>query len=260
MKVDSNTPAVVTGGASGLGAATARALAAKGAKVAIFDLQEEKGKAVAEEIGGVFCEVNVTDDASVDAGFAKAREAHGQERILVNCAGTGNAIKTASRSKEDGSIRHFPLEAFNWIIQINLVGTFRCIAKSAAGMLTLEPLEDGERGAIVNTASVAAEDGQIGQAAYSASKGGVVGMTLPSARDLMGEGIRVNTILPGIFNTPLMNAAPPQVKEALAASVPFPKRLGNAEEYAMLAMTMIECGYFNGEDVRLDGAIRMAPR
>ncbi|MCT2559674.1 SDR family NAD(P)-dependent oxidoreductase [Tsuneonella sp. YG55] len=260
MKVDSNTAAVVTGGASGLGAATARALAAKGAKVAIFDLQEEKGKAVAEEIGGVFCEVNVTDDASVDAGFARAREAHGQERILVNCAGTGNAIKTASRSKEDGSIRHFPLEAFNWIIQINLVGTFRCIAKSAAGMLTLDPMDDGERGAIVNTASVAAEDGQIGQAAYSASKGGVVGMTLPIARDLMGEGIRVNTILPGIFDTPLMNAAPPQVKEALAASVPFPKRLGRSEEYAMLAMCMIENGYFNGEDVRLDGAIRMAPR
>jgi NAD(P)-dependent dehydrogenase (short-subunit alcohol dehydrogenase family) len=260
MKVDSNTAAVVTGGASGLGAATARALAAKGAKVAIFDLQEEKGKAVAEEIGGVFCEVNVTDDASVDAGFAKARAAHGQERILVNCAGTGNAIKTASRSKEDGSIKHFPLEAFNWIIQINLVGTFRCIAKSAAGMLTLDPMDDGERGAIVNTASVAAEDGQIGQAAYSASKGGVVGMTLPIARDLMGEGIRVNTILPGIFDTPLMNAAPPQVKEALAASVPFPKRLGRSEEYAMLAMCMIENGYFNGEDVRLDGAIRMAPR
>ena len=260
MKVDSNTAAVVTGGASGLGAATARALAAKGAKVAIFDLQAEKGEAVAAEIGGVFCEVNVTDDASVDAGFAKAREAHGQERILVNCAGTGNAIKTASRSKTDGSIKHFPLDAFNWIIQINLVGTFRCIAKSAAGMLTLEPLEDGERGAIVNTASVAAEDGQMGQAAYSASKGGVVGMTLPIARDLMSEGIRVNTILPGIFNTPLMNAAPQAVKDALAASVPFPKRLGNAEEYAMLAMTMIECGYFNGEDVRLDGAIRMAPR
>jgi NAD(P)-dependent dehydrogenase (short-subunit alcohol dehydrogenase family) len=260
MIVDSNTAAVVTGGASGLGAATARALAAKGAKVAIFDLQAEKGEEVAREIGGVFCEVNVTDDASVDAGFAKAREAHGQERILVNCAGTGNAIKTASRSKTDGSIKHFPLDAFNWIIQINLVGTFRCIAKSAAGMLTLEPGEDGERGAIVNTASVAAEDGQMGQAAYSASKGGVVGMTLPIARDLMSEGIRVNTILPGIFNTPLMNAAPQAVKDALAASVPFPKRLGNAEEYAMLAMTMIECGYFNGEDVRLDGAIRMAPR
>jgi NAD(P)-dependent dehydrogenase (short-subunit alcohol dehydrogenase family) len=260
MKVDSNTVAVVTGGASGLGAATARALAAKGAKVTIFDLQAEKGEAVAKEIGGVFCEVNVTDDASVDAGFEKARAAHGQERILVNCAGTGNAIKTASRSKTDGSIKHFPLDAFNWIIQINLVGTFRCIAKSAAGMLTLDPQEDGERGAIVNTASVAAEDGQMGQAAYSASKGGVVGMTLPIARDLMSEGIRVNTILPGIFNTPLMNAAPQAVKDALAASVPFPKRLGNAEEYAMLAMTMIECGYFNGEDVRLDGAIRMAPR
>ena len=260
MKVDNNTAAVVTGGASGLGAATARALAAKGAKVAIFDLQAEKGEAVAREIGGVFCEVNVTDDASVDAGFEKARAAHGQERILVNCAGTGNAIKTASRSKTDGSIKHFPLDAFNWIIQINLVGTFRCIAKSAAGMLTLDPLVDGERGAIVNTASVAAEDGQMGQAAYSASKGGVVGMTLPIARDLMSEGIRVNTILPGIFNTPLMNAAPQQVKDALAASVPFPKRLGNAEEYALLAMCMIENGYFNGEDVRLDGAIRMAPR
>ncbi len=184
MKLDSTVAAVVTGGASGLGAATARALAAKGVKVAIFDLQEEKGLAMAAEIGGVFCEVNVTDDASVDAGFAKAREAHGQERILVNCAGTGNAIKTASRSKEDGSIKHFPLDAFNWIIQINLVGTFRCIAKSAAGMMTLDPQEDGDRGAIVNTASVAAEDGQIGQAAYSASKGGVVGMTLPIARDL----------------------------------------------------------------------------
>jgi NAD(P)-dependent dehydrogenase (short-subunit alcohol dehydrogenase family) len=260
MIVDNNTAAVVTGGASGLGAATARALAAKGAKVAIFDLQAEKGEEIAREIGGVFCEVNVTDDASVDAGFTKARAAHGQERILVNCAGTGNAIKTASRSKTDGSIKHFPLDAFNWIIQINLVGTFRCIAKSAAGMLTLDPQEDGERGAIVNTASVAAEDGQMGQAAYAASKGGVVGMTLPIARDLMSEGIRVNTILPGIFNTPLMNAAPQAVKDALAASVPFPKRLGNAEEYAMLAMTMIECGYFNGEDVRLDGAIRMAPR
>jgi NAD(P)-dependent dehydrogenase (short-subunit alcohol dehydrogenase family) len=260
MEVGSNTPAVVTGGASGLGEATARALAAKGAKVAIFDLQEEKGKKVAAEIGGVFCECNVTDEASVDAAFAKAREAHGQERILVNCAGTGNAIKTASRSKTDGSIKHFPLDAFNWIIQINLVGTFRCIAKSAAGMLTLDPLDDGDRGAIVNTASVAAEDGQIGQAAYSASKGGVVGMTLPIARDLSGEGIRVNTILPGIFNTPLLAAAPQNVKDALGASVPYPKRLGEPQEYANLAMCMIENGYFNGEDVRLDGAIRMAPR
>ncbi|MEY3906005.1 MAG: hypothetical protein RIR59_828, partial [Pseudomonadota bacterium] len=152
MKLDSSISAVVTGGASGLGAATARALAAKGVKVALFDLQVEKGEALAKELGGVFCEVNVTDDASVDAGFAKARAAIGQERILVNCAGTGNAMKTASRSKEDGSIKHFPLDAFNWIVQINLVGTFRCIAKSAAGMMTLPVLEDGDRGAIVNTA------------------------------------------------------------------------------------------------------------
>lgn len=261
MEIGANTPAVVTGGASGLGEATARALAAKGVKVAIFDLQEEKGLKVASEIGGIFCEVNVTEDASVDAGFAKAREAHGQERILVNCAGTGNAIKTAKRDRNTGEISHFPLDAFNWLIQINLVGTFRCIAKSAAGMMSVDPLsEDGDRGAIVNTASVAGEDGQIGQAAYSASKGGVIGMTLPIARDLMQEGIRVNTILPGIFETPLMAAAPPQVKEALAASVPFPKRLGHPEEYAHLAMTMIENGYFNGEDVRLDGSIRMAPR
>ncbi len=259
MKLSSSVSAVITGGASGLGEATARALAAKGVKVALFDMNAEKGEAVAKDIGGVFCKVNVTSDAEVDAGFEKARAAHGQERILVNCAGTGNAAKTAGRDRNTGEIKHFPLDAFNMIIQINLIGTFRCIAKSAAGMLTLEPV-DGERGAIVNTASVAAEDGQMGQAAYSASKGGVVGMTLPIARDLAGEGIRVNTILPGIFNTPLMNAAPPQVKEALAASVPFPKRLGNAEEYASLALEMITNGYFNGEDVRLDGSIRMAPR
>jgi NAD(P)-dependent dehydrogenase (short-subunit alcohol dehydrogenase family) len=252
--------AVVTGGASGLGAATARLLASHGVKVAIFDMNAEKGEAVAAELGGVFCNVNVTDDASVDAGFAKARAAIGQERILINCAGTGNAIKTASRSKEDGSIKHFPLDAFDRIIQINLVGTFRCIAKSAAGMMSLPPMENGERGAIVNTASVAAEDGQIGQAAYSASKGGVVGMTLPIARDLSSEGIRVNTILPGIFNTPLLQGAPQPVKDALGAQVPFPKRLGNPEEYASLAVEMCRNSYFNGEDVRLDGAIRMAPR
>ena len=260
MKLDSSIAAVVTGGASGLGEATARALAAQGVKVALFDMNAEKGEQVAAEIGGTFCKVNVTSDADVDAGFAKARAAHGQERILVNCAGTGNAVKTASRDKATGAVKHFPLDSFDKIIQINLVGTFRCIAKSAAGMLTLDPLEDGERGAIVNTASVAAEDGQMGQAAYSASKGGVVGMTLPIARDLMGEGIRVNTILPGIFNTPLLQGAPDNVKAALAASVPFPKRLGMPAEYAQLALTMITCGYFNGEDVRLDGAIRMAPR
>jgi NAD(P)-dependent dehydrogenase (short-subunit alcohol dehydrogenase family) len=257
MKLDSTIVAVVTGGASGLGEATARALSAQGLRVALFDLNEAKGEIVAREIGGVFCKVDVTSDEAVDAGFAKARAAHGQERILVNCAGVGNAIKTASRSKTTGEIKHFPLDAFNFIIQINLVGTFRCIAKSAAGMLSLDPLPDGERGAIVNTASVAAEDGQMGQAAYSASKGGVVGMTLPIARDLSGEGIRVNTILPGIFDTPLMNVAPPAVKDALGASVPFPKRLGNPAEYASLALEMCRNPYFNGEDVRLDGAIRM---
>jgi len=252
--------AVVTGGASGLGEATARALAAEGVRVAIFDRDAARGEAVAADIGGMFAHVDVTSDTSVDAGFAAARGQHGQERILINCAGVGNAVKTASRARETGEIRHFPLDAFNMIIQINLIGTFRCIAKSAAGMLTLEAMDDGERGCIVNTASVAAEDGQMGQAAYSASKGGVVGMTLPIARDLMSEGIRVNTILPGIFNTPLMNAAPDNVKAALAASVPFPKRLGNAPEYASLALEMCRNSYFNGEDVRLDGAIRMAPR
>jgi NAD(P)-dependent dehydrogenase (short-subunit alcohol dehydrogenase family) len=260
MKLDSSISAVITGGASGLGAATARALAAKGVKVALFDMNVEKGEALAAELGGVFCKVNVTSDDEVDAGFAKARAANGQERILVNCAGIGNAIKTASRSKEDGSIKHFPISAFEFIVQVNLIGTFRCIAKSAAGMLTLDPMEDGLRGAMVNTASVAAEDGQIGQAAYAASKGGVVGMTLPIARDLMQEGIRVNTILPGIFDTPLLAAAPQNVRDALAASVPFPKRLGRPEEYANLALCMIETDYFNGEDVRLDGGIRMAPR
>jgi NAD(P)-dependent dehydrogenase (short-subunit alcohol dehydrogenase family) len=253
--------AVVTGGASGLGAATARRLAGEGVKVAIFDRDAARGQAVAAEVGGTFAHVDVTDEASVDAGFAAARAALGQERILVNCAGTGNAIKTASRSRETGEIKHFPLDAFTLIIQINLVGTFRCIAKSAAGMMSLPPLdESGERGVIINTASVAAEDGQIGQAAYSASKGGVVGMTLPIARDLSAEGIRVNTILPGIFNTPLLQAAPQNVKDALGASVPFPKRLGMPEEYASLALEMCRNSYFNGEDVRLDGAIRMAPR
>jgi NAD(P)-dependent dehydrogenase (short-subunit alcohol dehydrogenase family) len=260
MKLDSSISAVITGGASGLGEAAARALAATGVKVALFDLNQEKGEALAQELGGVFCKVNVTSDADVDAGFAKARAAIGQERILINCAGIGSAIKTASRSKDSGEIKHFPLDAFDKVIQINLIGTFRCIAKSAAGMLTLSPLEDGERGAIVNTGSVAAQDGQVGQAAYSASKAGVAGMTLTIARDLSSEGVRINTILPGIFSTPLMNAAPDNVKAALAASVPFPKRLGNPPEFASLALEMCRNGYFNGEVVRLDGAIRMAPR
>ncbi|HEY6642146.1 SDR family NAD(P)-dependent oxidoreductase [Povalibacter sp.] len=261
MLLSNSIAAVITGGASGLGAATARALAAHGVKVAIFDMNADKGTALAQELGGIFCKVDVTSDADVDTGFAQARAAIGQERILVNCAGTGNAFKTVSRDKQTGEIKHFPLHAFDKIIQINLIGTFRCIAKSAAGMVTLQPLDpQGERGVIINTASVAAEDGQMGQAAYSASKAGVVGMTLPIARDLMSEGIRVNTILPGIFDTPLMQGAPENVKTALAASVPFPKRLGLPEEYASLAVEMCRNSYFNGEDVRLDGAIRMAPR
>ena len=260
MKLDSTIAAVVTGGASGLGEATARQLAAKGVKVAIFDLQAEKGMAVAAEIGGIFCEVNVTSDESVDAGFAKARAAHGQERILVNCAGTGNAIKTAGRSKEDGSIKHFPLDAFDRIIQINLVGTFRCIAKSAAGMLTLDPMEDGERGAMVNTASVAAEDGQMGQAAYSASKGGVVAMTLPMARELSRFGIRVMTVAPGIFWTPMVDGMSEDVQKSLSASIPFPARLGKPEEFADTVAFILQNRYLNGETIRLDGAVRLAPK
>jgi NAD(P)-dependent dehydrogenase (short-subunit alcohol dehydrogenase family) len=260
MKLDNSITAVITGGASGLGEATARRLAGRGVKVALFDLNAERGEALARELGGVFCRVDVTSEEQVDAGFARARDAVGQERILVNCAGTGNAIKTASRDKTTGEIRHYPTHAFDKIIQINLVGNFRCLAKSAAGMMTLPALSGNERGVIINTASVAAEDGQIGQAAYAASKAGLVGMTLPIARDLMNEGIRVNTIMPGIFNTALLQALPDNVKDALAASVPFPKRLGEPDEYAALAEFMIVTEYFNGESVRLDGGIRMAPR
>lgn len=257
MRLSADVAAVVTGGASGLGAATARALRGHGVKVAIFDRDEERGRATAGEIGATFCRVDVTSDESVEEGFAAARKANGQERILVNCAGIGSAAKTASRARDTGEIRHFPLDIFNLTIQINLVGTFRCIAKSAAGMLAAEPLDEGERGAIVMTASVAAEDGQVGQAAYSASKGGIVGMTLPIARDLASEGIRINTILPGTFETPLMLGASEKVREGLAASVPFPKRLGRPDEYASLALEMIRNPYFNGEYVRLDGGIRM---
>jgi NAD(P)-dependent dehydrogenase (short-subunit alcohol dehydrogenase family) len=261
MQLNSSISAVITGGASGLGRATAQLLASYGVKVAIFDLQEDLGEALAGQIGGIFCKVNVTSTSEVDAAFAKARAAIGQERILVNCAGIGGgAARTASRDRQTGEVKEYPLENFERIIQVNLIGTFRCITKSAAGMLTLDPLSDGDRGAIVNTASVAAEDGQIGQVAYTASKAGIVGMTLVVARDLSGEGVRVNTILPGIFDTPLLQRASDAVKAALSAQVPFPKRLGMPEEYAQLAHTMITNSYFNGEDVRLDGAIRMAPR
>ncbi len=260
MKLDSSIAAVVTGAASGLGEATARALAAKGVKVAVFDRDADRGAKVAEEIGGIFAQCDVTSDEAVDAAFAAARAAHGQERICVNCAGVANAVKTVGRDKETKAVKRYPIHQFELAIQINLIGTFRVLAASAAGMADLDPLEDGEKGLIVNTASVAAQDGQIGQAAYSASKAGVLGMALPIARDLMGEGIRVNTILPGIFKTPMMAMMPQNVQDALAAQVPFPKRLGTAEEYARLAVFMAENVYINGEYVRLDGAIRMAPR
>ena len=254
------TSAVVTGGASGLGEATARELARRGAKVAIFDRDVTRGEQVANELGGVFCEVDVTSDEKVKAAFEKARAAHGQERILVNCAGVANAAKTVARDKETKAAKFYPMQQFELAIQINLIGTFRCIANSAFGMVDLDPLEDGERGVIINTASVAAQDGQIGQAAYSASKGGVLAMALPIARDLMNDGIRVNTILPGVFKTPMVAMMPPNVQDALGAQVPFPKRLGKAEEYAELAAFIVETPYLNAEAIRLDGGIRMAPR
>ena len=252
--------AVVTGGASGLGAATARLLASRGVAVTLFDLDEARGTMLAREIDGLFVRVDVTSDADVEEGFARARARNGQERVLVNCAGTGNAVKTASLDKITGAPRHFPLADFERIVRINLFGTFRCIALSTMGMLSLERLADGERGVVVNTASVAAEDGQIGQAAYASSKAGVVGMTLPIARDLMNDGIRVNTIMPGLFETPLLGALPDMVRESLAASVPFPKRLGAPAEFAALVESLVTNTYFNGASIRLDGAIRMAPR
>lgn len=260
MKIIPGTAAVVTGGASGLGEATARRLAAEGAKVAIFDMNAERGPKVAAEIGGLFCQVDVTSDRSVAEGFAKARAAHGQERILVNCAGIATAAKTASRPKDGGPPKPAALDQFEKTIQINLIGTFRCIALSAAGMMGAAPLDDNDRGVIVCTASVAAVDGQIGQVAYSASKAGVVGMTLPIARDLSSEGIRIVTILPGTFETPMMAQMSEPVRAGLAAAVPFPKRLGRPDEYASLVMEICRNGYLNGETIRLDGAIRMAPR
>jgi NAD(P)-dependent dehydrogenase (short-subunit alcohol dehydrogenase family) len=258
MKIDSTLTAVVTGGASGLGLATVKALRAVGARVAIFDRTEEQGRQAAAETGAIFCSCDVLSDEGVEAAFAQSRAAQGQERALVCCAGGGNAIATARRDKETGKINIFPSDQFEWVLRLNTVGTFRCITRSAAGMMTLEPV-DTERGVIVNTASAAATDGQMGQAAYSAAKAAIVGMTLPIARDLAREGIRVTTIQPGIFATPPMLRSQKLV-DALSAMVPFPQRLGRPEEYASLALEMIRNGYFNGETVRLDGAIRMQPR
>jgi NAD(P)-dependent dehydrogenase (short-subunit alcohol dehydrogenase family) len=259
MKIDSSLAAVVTGGASGLGLATVKALRQAGASVAIFDLNEEKGARAAADTGAVFCRCDVLSDESVDQAFAKARAEQGQERALVCCAGGGNAILTARRDKQTGEVSFFPADQFEWVLRLNTVGTFRCITRSAAGMMKLELIE-GERGVMVNTASAAATEGQMGQAAYAAAKAGIVGMTLPIARDLSREAIRVVTIQPGIFDTPAMAGATPQMLESLGAMVPFPKRLGRPEEYASLALEIIRNGYLNGETIRLDGAIRMQPR
>jgi NAD(P)-dependent dehydrogenase (short-subunit alcohol dehydrogenase family) len=260
MQIDHTTAAVVTGGASGLGRATAEALAAAGAKIAIFDVNEEAGREVAAAIGGVFCRVDITSEDSVVAGFAEARAAHGQERICVHCAMASRKGKTISRNRETGEFARLSTEDYAFAAQGILVASYRVASLSALGMAVLEPLEDGERGTIVLTASVAAQDAQIGQVAYGSLKAGVVGLVLPMARDLMDLGIRVNAILPGIFDTPLLGRLPQKVLDGLNASVPFPKRLGRPEEYASLAMELVRNAYFNGQAIRLDGAIRMAPR
>jgi len=247
--------ALVTGGGSGLGAATARELARQGAKVAVLDVNLEGAQGVAKEIGGTAVKCDITSADSVAAALAAAREAHGPARVLMNVAGIGGAKRIVGK---DGSPA--PLEDFQRVIGVNLVGTYNVIRLFAAEAVKLEPLEDGERGVIVNTASVAAYDGQVGQEAYAASKGGLVSLTLPLARDLAQWGVRVCTIAPGLFLTPLLYQLPPEAQQSLAASIPFPKRLGKPEEFAELAAHIVRNGHLNGEVIRLDGALRMAPR
>jgi NAD(P)-dependent dehydrogenase (short-subunit alcohol dehydrogenase family) len=260
MLIDNTAAAVVTGGASGLGKASAEALAAAGAKVAIFDVNEEAGEAVAAAIGGLFCKVDITSEDSVVAGYARARAAHGQERVLVHCAMTSRRGKTLAWDKDAGKLKRLPTADYEYGVQGILVASYRLASLAAEGMATLDPLEDGERGCITLTASVAAQDGQIGQVIYGSAKAGVNGLVLPLARDLMDLGIRVNSIMPGIFATPLMLGARQPVLDSLSASVPFPKRLGKPEEFASLAMELARNCYFNGQAIRLDGGIRMAPR
>ena len=256
MQIGASTSAVVTGGASGLGAAVARELRRRGAPVAILDLDTERGTALAEEIAGFFAQTDVTDNASVDAALEQARQAHGQERICINCAGIAPAARTVGR---DGP---HDMDVFARAIAINLTGTFRVMSRSAAGMAAADPLPgpDGERGVIVNTASIAAFDGQMGQAAYAASKGGVAALTLPTARDLAGSRIRVVTLAPGIFDTPMLAGLPESARDSLGKQVPHPARLGDPAEFANLACTVVENAYINGETIRIDGALRMAPR
>ena len=252
MQIGADTPAVVTGAAGGLGEATARALAARGAKVTVLDMKAEDGERVAGEIGGIFVATDVTSDESVSAALAQARAAHGQERICVNCAGIAPAGKVVGR---DGP---HDMALFQTVINVNLVGTMRVMSMSAAGMAAAEPVtEDGERGVVINTASIAAYEGQMGQAAYAASKGGVVGLTLPAARDLSRNGVRVMAIAPGTFGTPMLRGLPQDVQDSLAQQVPFPVRLGDPAEFGELACFLAETRYMNGSVVRVDGALRM---
>ena len=247
--------ALVTGGASGLGAETARQLALAGARVAILDVNAEAAEALAKEIGGIALVCDITSEASVQQALAAARQAHGPARILMNCAGIGGAKRLVGK---DGA--PMPLEDFSRIINVNLIGTFNVIRLVAADMIVQDPLEDGERGVIVCTSSVAAYDGQIGQEAYAASKGGLTSLTLPLARDLAQFGVRVMTIAPGLFMTPLLFKLPQEVQQSLAASIPFPKRLGKADEFARLAVHIVGNLSLNGEVIRLDGALRLPPR
>jgi NAD(P)-dependent dehydrogenase (short-subunit alcohol dehydrogenase family) len=246
--------AIVTGGASGLGAATARRLAKEGARVAICDVNAKLAETVAAEIGGVAVSCDVADAASAEAAIAAAAKAHGPARVLINCAGIGLAKRVVGR---EGPMA---LADFDRVIRVNLIGSFNMLRLAAVGMSRLEPLADGERGVVVSTASVAAFDGQIGQAAYSASKGGIVAMTLPIARELAQFGIRVLAIAPGLFLTPLLAGLPQEAQDSLAASIPFPHRLGDPSEFASLVMQMIDNPYLNGEVVRLDASLRMAPK
>jgi NAD(P)-dependent dehydrogenase (short-subunit alcohol dehydrogenase family) len=248
------TAAIITGGASGLGGGTAKRLAAQGAKVTIFDLNRELGSSLAEEIGGHFIPVDVADESAVAAAIMEAESLHGKARILVNCAGIGPPAKVIDREGNP-----LPLASFSRIITINLLGSFNVLSKFAAALHTADPIGE-ERGVVINTASVAAYDGQIGQAAYAASKSGVVGMTLPIARELARYGIRVMTIAPGIFWTPLLATLPQEAQDSLGAQVPFPSRLGDPDEFAQLVQSIVTNPMLNGETIRIDGAIRMAPR
>ncbi|GGE03862.1 3-hydroxyacyl-CoA dehydrogenase [Polymorphobacter glacialis] len=260
MDITRDTAAVVTGGASGLGEASARALAAAGARVTIFDLNADKGAAIAAEIEGLFCKVNVTDEDSVVAGFEAARATHGQERILVHCAQTSRGGKTVGRDRENGGFKRFSTVDYEYSILGILVASYRLASLSALGMAGLEPLEDGERGVITLTASAAAQDAQVGQVGYGSGKAGVNGLVLPMARDLMELGIRVNSIMPGIFATPPMLGVPAKVLDVLSASVPFPKRPGKPSEFGSLVLELIRNSYFNAQALRLDGGLRMPPR